>query len=417
MKTTKLFFMAALSLLMTACSSNDDELTQQSAEQPADNMITITAQLAPKSGDAQTRAMSESGGNIVVDWDVNEQLEIISDNGYTATANIDIVTSGVATISFNIDAAAVGENCTIVYPSTAATATGVMAYADNAALTAQDGTLNANLDVRVGAGTISADNPGTMTVSTQPVAQNAIFKLTLKDINGSADVSAASIVISDQNGVVTTVTPASGYDKVMYVALPTTATTLKFLVTDSNSKKYFNMASDLSLGTNFYPSTVKLATVGDVILSTGKCVKAGTSGAVAMIAYVGSETDDATYKNGLAIALTDEADSNWSTAKSTCEGKTAVTGAKWCLPSWRQWQKMFEANGGDDHNWSGLNTTITTTAEGTSLQSDVYYWTSTENVPDTNAFALELSNYAYTVSYNIVFSFNSVKPVRACLAF
>ncbi len=87
MKTTKFFFMAALALMTAACSSNDDELIQQPVEQPANNMITITAKLAPKSSSAQTRAMNESGGNIVVDWAQNEQLQIISANGHTATAN------------------------------------------------------------------------------------------------------------------------------------------------------------------------------------------------------------------------------------------------------------------------------------------------------------------------------------------
>ena len=40
------FFMAALALTFAACSNEDDALTQQTDGQPADNMITITAQLA-----------------------------------------------------------------------------------------------------------------------------------------------------------------------------------------------------------------------------------------------------------------------------------------------------------------------------------------------------------------------------------
>ena len=219
MKTTKFFFMAALALMTAACSSNDDELIQQPVEQPANNMITITAKLAPKSSSAQTRAMNESGGNIVVDWAQNEQLQIISANGHTATANIDNVTSGTATISFSIDAAAVGQNCTIVYPASAATTTGVKAYADNAALTAQDGTLKYDIDVRVGAGTISASNPGTMTVTTQPEAQFSIFKFTIQNIS-AVDKTATEFKVSDGSGnVITTVTPGSASGE-LYVALP-----------------------------------------------------------------------------------------------------------------------------------------------------------------------------------------------------
>ena len=135
-----------------------------------------------------------------------------------------------------------------------------------------------------------------------------------------------------------------------------------------------------------------------------------TGNAVAMIAYVGSGTDNATYQHGLAIALSDEGKMNWSTAKSTCEGKTAVTGA-WCLPSQNQWKAMLKANGGNDSSYYGLNTAIVT-AGGTALQEDAY-WSSTENG----------ENYAYYVSLlygdaNFPVDGRSNRAlVRACLAF
>ena len=56
MKTKKYFFMAALAILMTACSSDDNELTQLPVKAEG---ITITAQLAPKSSSAKTSS-SES---------------------------------------------------------------------------------------------------------------------------------------------------------------------------------------------------------------------------------------------------------------------------------------------------------------------------------------------------------------------
>ena len=149
-----------------------------------------------------------------------------------------------------------------------------------------------------------------------------------------------------------------------------------------------------------------LCTDGSIYENVSAATTAGKT-AVAVIAYV-----DETNKNGLAIALADEASSNWSTAKSTCEGKTpTVTGAKWCLPSLDQWKQMFKANGGSDANWSGLNTTITT-AGGTTLQSNGNYWSSTNN------------NAPYRValvgngSANFDLAFDSSEfQVRACLAF
>ena len=248
---------------------------------------------------------------------------------------------------------------------------------------------------------------------------------------------AGHVVISDQNGVVTTVTPASGYENAMYVALPTTATTLKFLVTGSDSKKYFNMASSLSLVASYYQSTVKLATVGDVILSTGKCAKAGTSGAVAKICYLGDETGESAYNytNGLALALSDANSGStykWKTENSDAghtkqnsstfteesglqyndathnsdtypafkaaianNGTTAPTGCSaWFLASGYQWQKMISVAG-----LSNLG-----------LQESAYYWSSTER----NAIRVWYLISSYGWDYN---PRDRDYLVRACLAF
>ena len=468
MKITKLFFMAALALLMTACSNNDDnDFAQQ--PQKAEG-ITITAHLEPKTDGAATRAVatgkdSENKDIIVSTWAKEEHIAILYEVGstkYVADAEItDVDDDGAATITFTVqDDTPDNTACTLVYPLSAAKDdhSGVKDFAT--LLAAQDGSLNANLDVRVGAATIKTTTPG-LTDINQPAAQFCIFKLTMKDIDGSADVSASSVVISDQSGKVTTVTPASGYDKAMYVALPTTATTLKFLVTGSDSKKYFNMASGLSLETQFYPSTVKLATVGNVIASNGKCYKdmAATPGgntAVAMITYLGDDAEtNTTYKNGLALALTDASSSStWcsvpNTNSVTCllsqygtvgaargdmagiantetlinnsnvtvkynkHNHAAANAARnykysvasptgtseWFLPSFGQWDKMQTVAGSYDN-------LVTNVSMGSKE-----YWSSTEYD----------KNYAWRSYYDGYTSYSrpskgSSKRVRACLAF
>ncbi len=129
---------------------------------------------------------------------------------------------------------------------------------------------------------------------------------------------------------------------------------------------------------------------------------------------MGRETGDDTYKNGLAIALADEGEMKWSTAKSTCEGKTpTVTGAKWCLPSQDQWKQMFKANGGSDARYTGLNATITT-AGGYALKESTDYWSSSEADPGAVAYRVNLDDSDadwYTGSEG------SNRQVRACLAF
>ena len=396
--------MAALALMTAACSNDDNDF--QAPEQPANaEGIPFTATISIGES-ASTRALTENGTTIEATWADDEKVALIYDAGGTPTkteTSVTKQTDGTATISATLASGATdGSNVTIIYPASAADGTTGNVKAD--VLAAQDGTLTGTggtsiaekYDVRKGTGKLSISggkatvNNGTAGTPVSLTNQNAIFKLTLKDINGSADVSATSVVISDQTGVVTTVTPASAASE-MYVALPTTATTLKFMVTGSDSKNYFNMASGLTLGASYYQSTIKLATVGDVILSSGKCAKAGTSGAVAKITYLGSDNGEAApYNHGLALAMSDAGNGGslkWSTSTSDAghtkqtdsnnftsesglqyndathnsdtypafkaaianNSTTAPTGCSaWFLASGYQWTKMAGAVGGYD---------------------------------------------------------------------
>ncbi len=157
--------------------------------------------------------------------------------------------------------------------------------------------------------------------------------------------------------------------------------------------------------------------VGEIVGTDGKAYAAADkdilpSGvtAVAMVAYKSETTG-----SSLAIALADESNSDWNTAKSTCEGKSAVTNAAWLLPSQNQWKAMFSANGGNEGQYTGLNTAITT-AGGTALQGTPPYWSSTP------------SGYDDGTAYNVLLGGGGAEwyrdyyeetryRVRACLAF
>jgi hypothetical protein len=123
MKTTKLFFMAALALMTAACSNDDNDLTTPQPQKAEG--ITITAQLAPKTGGATTRAVSEGTNKIVAEWAENEHLAILYEVGgtkYAADATITAVDgSGAATITFTVEAGTANDTpCTLVYPYSAA---------------------------------------------------------------------------------------------------------------------------------------------------------------------------------------------------------------------------------------------------------------------------------------------------------
>ena len=423
MKATKIFMMAALALMTAACSNDDNDILTP-AEQPAKaEGIPFTATISI-SQSASTRALTENGTKIEATWAVDDKVALIH-NGVKDEMTVSAVNAGVATITGTITGSpSGGDAVTIIYPSDAADGTTGNVKSDW--LSSQVGTLKGTsgtsieekYDVRKGSGALNASGTsldGTISLTNQ----NAIFKLTLKDIDGTNDVSATSVVISDQTGTVTTVTPASATN-VMYVALPTTATTLKFLVTGSDSKKYFNMASGLSLNASYYQSTVKLATVGDVILSTGKCAKAGTGSPVAMIAYLGNGSD---CTNGLAIQLNaSHVEKNWNDAKTYASGLTAVPGGTWRLPSKADWQNMFvgcaksgDAGASDNMNpIAGFREKIGAT--GITWQSYAY-WSSTGSGSYAWNVDVALSgSYAYA-RFNENVPTSTPFYVLACLAF
>ena len=275
MKTTKLFFMAALALMTAACSNSDNDILTP-AEQPANNMVTITAKLAPKSGSAQTRVLSDQTTYIKAEWAQNEQLKIISANGYPATANIDAVDgSGVATISFTIDAAAKGKDCTIIYPASAAVTESAGVYTAQP-MTAQTGTLSNDLDVRIGKGTITDEATPQLEVTTQPAAQFAIFKFAVKNLDASAtiDVTPLGIKIGSQNY---TITPTSA-TSTLYAALPATSSEhVVFSATGSDSKYYTFAKKNITFSAgNFYQTTLKMS-VTHSSLAVNDVIKVGES--------------------------------------------------------------------------------------------------------------------------------------------
>ena len=418
----KVFGIAALLLALAACNK-ETEITP--VEQPSDSKgITITATLAPKTAD--TKAVADGGDKITVTWAEHEHIAILYTVGSTkkvADAEITAVNgSGAATITFTVDGGTTNDTpCTLVYPYSAAKddKSGVKDAAT--LLSAQDGTLNANLDVRVGAGTIQTTTPS-LTVTTQPEAQFAIFKFAVKNADASAtiDVKPLIITIGTQDY---TITPASATSE-LYVALPAVSSqTVSFSATSSDSKTYTCSKDGVTFAAaKYYQSTLKMTEaaaykllsaamaedIGKVVGQDGNiydtkaaATAAGTQ-AVAMIAYVGNG-------EGLALALTNEGSMTWSTAKSTCEGKTAVSGAAWMLPSQEQWKAMFKANGGNEAKCDGLNAALATA--GDELTKTASYWSSTP-YDGNRAWLVRLVDAIWSYD-NMDYYFR----VRACLSF
>ena len=341
----KIFTMAALAFLMTACSNDIDE--PQAQQQPAnpDGMITITAKLAPKS-EAATRAVApgtDSNGKdiIKVKWAVDEHLAIlyeVNSTKYEADARISYVdaNTGIATIEFSVQSGTADDTpCTIVYPKSAAKDdhSGVKDAAT--LLAAQDGTLKDDLDVRIGAGTIIATTPN-LIVTTQPAAQFAIFKLTL----GSAiDATHPLTIKDDADNVITTVTPTSSTTSVYVAMEPATSKYYKFSATTSENKIISKSSTATIAAGKFYQTELACPALGDLYYSDGTYSTTLQTGktAIGVIAYLGTDnfTENGTTVggntfagHGLVLCLKNAASGvAWSTEKVSKFSGQEVTSA------------------------------------------------------------------------------------------
>ena len=415
--------MAALALMTAACSNDDNDLTTPQPQKAEG--ITITAQLAPKTDGATTRAVSDGGTKIVVEWAENEHIAILYTVGSTkkvADAEITAVDgSGAATITFTVDGGTTNDTpCTLVYPLSAAKddKSGVKDAAT--LLAAQDGTLNANLDVRVGEGTIQTTTPG-LTVTTQPAAQFAIFKFTL---SGPSIDATHPLVIKDNasNTTITTVTPASTATSV-YVAMPAAASkAYKFVVITADNKYIKSGTATIEAGKYYrtpltleprYPLDLRSATaewdLGAVVCDDGKMYmekKAVTGTAVGILGKVTATG------HGLILALQDAPKQSWNTINSwdsrtdfaDTELKLLPNGAhgsltsyfwfvrsvsdlipvsNWCVAQKDDYSAIFQNLGSTDVNSNGttydgnVNAYITTGVGGTAMTSN-NYWSATE---------------------------------------
>ena len=417
----KVFGIAALLLAFVACNKVETEITP--VEQPSDSKgITITATLAPKTAD--TKAVADNGDNkITVTWAENEHIAILydKDGAQVADATITAVDgSGAATITFTVEAGTPDNTaCTLVYPYSAAKddKSGVKDAAT--LLSAQDGTLNANLDVRVGAGTIRTTTPG-LDVTTQPEAQFAIFKFTVKNADASAtiDVKPLIITIGTQDYVIT---PASA-TSTLYAALPAVSgQTVSFSATSSDSKTYTCSKDGVTFAAGkYYQSTLKMTAapvytllsaataedIGKVVCAAGHLHDAKTAvpAGCTAVGILGKVTETG---HGLILALQNAISQTWNTIDGwasvttyagtrlkvlpdnaargvlltsyTVLGATAVS--NWAVAPKSDYEAIFTNLGSTQGDKDGMtydanvNAYITTGVGGAALSG--YYWSAT----------------------------------------
>ena len=426
-KMKKYLSMAALALMgamMTGCS-NDDNFDNPQQPENKSKVVTLTTTVGFDAS-AGTRALTETG---VKTFAVDDQIAVIyTKNGGTVTKAVseklistDIASgSKSATFTVTLDDPDKTKDVTYIYPAAMAGETGV----DLTKLNSQEGTFDAlqsKYDLCTKSGAWDAGNLPSLTLENQL----AILAITLNN-NGDINNTIKGMTISD--GTYCYSIDRTPSDGAIYVAIrPTSGATISVSATSSvGTQTYFKYLTDKTyeknngyvLNWSMVIYSFKMASAatsedkGKQICAAGHIHPAGgdagcTQTRVAKIVYVGNETGEAPFGfiHGLALALSDANDGQafkwrrevhpghtlhkYYTDKSNFaiesglqynanhnsgdypafqaaianNGTAAPTGcSSWFLASGYQWKKMIGA---------GLS--------NLGLQSNDYYWSSSEN--------------------------------------
>lgn len=250
MKTTKIFTITALTLMLSACSSNEFEQIELQPNNKTEG-IPFTATISIGES-ATTRALSESGSTLVPSWKEGDKVALIH-NGVNDEMTVESVNNGLATITGTITGdPANGDAVTIIYPSSAVDET-TMDIKDNL-LAEQEGTLAAiaeKYDVRKGTGTFNVGATATLYGNVSLANQFAIVKFTLTD--GTNAINAKEFFIMDGSGNnVNSVAPASPTNTLYVAMTPATSSTFMFRVFTENGKAYDYTKTSVTLTAGKY---------------------------------------------------------------------------------------------------------------------------------------------------------------------
>ena len=261
---------------------------------------------------------------------------------------------------------------------------------------------------------------------------------TLDELKSSGNYESADITVSNVRGTLgwgdeplpSGMTRSITGNTVKFTIAPTVAPgTYTFTLRDNASTTSYTSSTAVITVTvqSVVSVPLTLAPLGWVIASNGLAyptkamAESVDATAVAMVAYVGPNNDDAgtgsystSFNHGLAIALTDVSDTSGNPGASKLSWDNAITAASaytagrpasssaWMLPSAFQWRRMFEACGGtafssslSDGSWScGSFRTLLTSCGGYKVQGG-HYWSCTEYSRNTFIYAW---NYAFESS-------------------
>lgn len=273
MKTTMTYLAALLMLGAFAFSCNkidrQDRTPEENTQLISPVEMTFTATMAAK--DASTRSVDADG---VTTWEVDEKIAVYyqkSDDSYgTATANVDAVNTGVATISASLISAKNGGTVKFVYPASLVNATGD--DIDAAKLQAnQHGTIadiSANFDAATGSGTLVTDGITCGTDATVTLTNRVLIGKFTPKYSGAAIDEIATLTVSDGTNTYI-VTPTSGTFGTtgIYVAMLPVSSQVVSLAAETASASYVYPGNSVTLAAGKLYNNLAIAMAKDLSAS------------------------------------------------------------------------------------------------------------------------------------------------------
>ena len=334
MKSFKtLFGMMFVALMAASCTNDVNDVLAPEAPQKG---YPFVATIAPKSFDATTRtALVEDteNGTISSTWEVGDKIIIWyeAESGFPEIeAEVAKVASdGSATIKARFETLPkeTADNAALYYCTSGSV--------DNYGVTL-NGKLNADLDLRMADVTLKVvDGVVTLDGGVSLDAYGSILRISMTDLDND-DVCLKNLVVSSKDFYFEgadysfTVTPDPGESpNVIYVAIPGDKKehTFWFEAVDSNDKPYIAKATGTFAPGMYYQTTLKMATVGDLMNSDGTFSATAEEGKtpLGVIAYLGNDnfTENGTMVDGskfaghgLVLALKNAAERvKWSSAQ------------------------------------------------------------------------------------------------------
>lgn len=270
MKTFRYMTIAALSLLMAACSSNDDITSGQVSTTGKGIPFTATVRM---DGNSTRTSLTEdaTNGTIAAAWETGDELALVykvGEDTHVTKATVTAQTDKTATISASLDEGVTeGTAVTLTYPYDAVSSEdpGVSDYGKIKydELASQDGTLASIAEkyaICQGDGTLTiASGAASLKADVTMASQIAIWKLSLTD--GTNAIKATQVnIVKGEDEQMAMVMPKEGTFSEFYVAVPAVSNgtiNISAATTSEGDYTYTKTGVTLEAG-KYYQSTVTM---------------------------------------------------------------------------------------------------------------------------------------------------------------